>query len=181
MCLCHAWVVVLTGKSNCEPYAKYAGIMVYFIFSVWYVCPPRMYFYEFYMLPSSCRWCRLLWCWCKMRAASIDGVRLSVVCHSACLRGAVWTNDNGTAMTTWAQSTQHISLSLSPSARTNRLIPLLFLTPYIFSLLAFVFIPLLSLSPSFSYFCLSPPGSNWGVDQTKRGSREGGWSVNEIK
>lgn len=90
----------------------------------------------------------LLRCWCKMRAASIDCVCLSVACHSTSLCGVVWTNDNSTATTTWAQSTWHIllSLSLSPSPSltccclSNWLTPV-FQSPICFSLPESVFYP----------------------------------------
>ena len=78
----------------------------------------------------------LLWCWCVMRVATIDCARLSVVCHSACLWRAVWTNDSRAAMTTGAQSTLSISLYLSVCL-SNWFTPLL-VSHHPFSLPAFV-------------------------------------------
>lgn len=68
-----------------------------------YVCPPPMYFHEFYKLPwAAAGSSGLLWCWYKMRVATIDCVCLSAACHSTSLCGVVWTNDNRTVMTTRA-------------------------------------------------------------------------------
>lgn len=110
LCLCHAWLLVFTIERECGPYAKKAATVVILLC---YVCPPLMYFHEFSKLPPAAAGSgELLQCWCKMWAATIDCVCLSVACHSASLCGAVWTNDNSKAMTTQAQSTQEISLCL---------------------------------------------------------------------
>ena len=57
----------------------------------------------FYKLPwAAAGSSGLLWCWFKMRVATIDCVCLLAACHSMSLCGAVWTNDNRTVMTTQA-------------------------------------------------------------------------------
>lgn len=119
-----------------------------------------MYLHELNKVPQAAAGSGgLFWCWCKMRAATIDCVCLSVACHSSSLCGAVWTNDNSAAMTTWAQSTRHVLLSLC-------------LTVCLFAFLCLNLSLLPTPSPpnplSFLHcWCPTPSGPNWEVDTDK--------------